>query len=255
VSIERPSVTSLFLEPCSGDSPLGVATGFVVARGSHKYLITNRHIATGRHQETGQPLHQSGGLPSRIGIWHHVPGRLGAWEHRYEELLDSKGKPRWFVHPIHYERVDVVALALTDTAGIDFHTYPLREVEPKVALAASTGVFIIGYPFGITGGGKFGVWSRGSVATEPDVDWGELPVFLVDSRTRPGQSGSPVIQYFRGGAVPMADGGTAIFSGTVERLVGIYSGRVNAESDLGFVWKHSVLGEILSGGQKERIQD
>jgi hypothetical protein len=43
----------------------------------------------------------------------------------------------------------------------------------------------------------------------------------------------------------MADGGTAIFGGPVERFIGIYSGRINKESDLGIVWKASAIDELV----------
>jgi hypothetical protein len=86
---------------------------------------------------------------------------------------------------------------------------------------------------------------QGTVATEPSIDFQQLPCFLVDSRTRPGQSGSPVIAYHAGGAVPMQGGGVGVFAGPAQRLLGVYSGRVSEESDLGFVWKTSAVREIL----------
>jgi len=43
----------------------------------------------------------------------------------------------------------------------------------------------------------------------------------------------------------MADGGSVAFSGPVEKLLGIYSGRVNRESDLGRVWKTSAVEAVL----------
>ncbi len=43
----------------------------------------------------------------------------------------------------------------------------------------------------------------------------------------------------------MADGGSAGFSGPVEKLMGIYSGRVSGESDLGRVWKVSAIEAVL----------
>ncbi|MDT4876033.1 hypothetical protein FQZ97_1114480 [compost metagenome] len=43
----------------------------------------------------------------------------------------------------------------------------------------------------------------------------------------------------------MADGSQAMFSGPVLKFIGIYSGRINAESDLGIVWKASALNELV----------
>lgn len=92
-----------------------------------------------------------------------------------------------------------------------------------------------------------GIWTRGAIATEPEADFGGLPRFLIDSRTRPGQSGSPVLFYSAAGLVPTRDGGSAMYSGPVTKLLGVYSGRINGQSDLGFVWKTRVIREIIVG--------
>lgn len=43
----------------------------------------------------------------------------------------------------------------------------------------------------------------------------------------------------------MADGSSAAFGGPVSKLIGIYSGRINSESDLGIVWKTSAILELV----------
>src|SRR5206468_3833715 len=96
---------------------------------------------------------------------------------------------------------------------------------PRLKVGPAEGVSIVGFPFGITGGGAFAIWTRGFVASEPDVDLEDLPSFLVDARTRPGQSGSPVIAYSSGGMTTLADGSSAMFGGPVTNLLGVYSGR------------------------------
>lgn len=98
----------------------------------------------------------------------------------------------------------------------------------------------------MTAGGVFGVWATGFFASESEVDFNNLPIILIDCRSRQGQSGSPVIAYRSGGMVAMADGGSAAFGGPVWRFIGIYSGRINAESDLGIVWKASAIAQLVS---------
>jgi hypothetical protein len=144
--------------------------------------------------------------------------------------------------------VDVVALELTDRSGIDTYAHNPWTTDPAIAFGVADRLSIIGFPFGITGGGALGIWVQGTVATEPGIDFNDLPCFLIDSRTRPGQSGSPVITYHAGGAVPMQDGGTAIFGGPIEQFLGVYSGRITDQSDLGFVWKAAALRAILEAG-------
>jgi hypothetical protein len=93
------------------------------------------------------------------------------------------------------------------------------------------------------------VWATGFVASEPDIDFGNLPVFLIDCRSRQGQSGSAVIAYGDGGMFAMEDGSTAVMPGEVIRLLGIYSGRINEQSDLGIVWKVSALQELVAANK------
>jgi hypothetical protein len=83
-------------------------------------------------------------------------------------------------------------------------------------------VSVIGFPFGITAGGGLAIWATGFVASEPDLDYGKLPVFLIDCRSREGQSGSPVIAY-RGGGMVALQGSSSIFDRPVYRLLGIYT--------------------------------
>jgi hypothetical protein len=46
--------------------------------------------------------------------------------------------------------------------------------------------------------------------------------------------------------VAMTDGGSAAFNGPITRFLGVYSGRINNESDLGIVWKATMLRELVS---------
>lgn len=48
----------------------------------------------------------------------------------------------------------------------------------------------------------------------------------------------------------MADGSTAVEGGPVEELLGVYSGRINEQSDLGIVWKPTVILQIIEGRQR-----
>jgi hypothetical protein len=51
----------------------------------------------------------------------------------------------------------------------------------------------------------------------------------------------------------MADGGTSFFGGPVEQFLGVYSGRINDQSDLGIVWKSSALVEIVESGHRGSV--
>lgn len=197
-------------------------------------------------------MHPSGGVPDRLRVMHNAAGQLGAWVEKVEPLYDDSGLPLWFEHPVRKGEVDVVALPLTEVAGVDTHDYD-PWAATQVAIATTEPLNIVGFPFGMTGGGSLAIWVRGFVATEVAIDFDGLPCFLVDSRTRQGQSGSPVIFYSGGGTYMAATGGLVLGGGPIEEFVGVYSGRINAESDLGIVWKASVVREIVEARERATI--
>jgi hypothetical protein len=121
----------------------------------------------------------------------------------------------------------------------------MNETGPEIRVAPSDYVSVVGFPFGLTGGGCLAIWATGFLATELDVDQFGMPIVLVDCRARQGQSGSAVIAHRNGGMVAMKNGDTSAFSGPVTKFIGIYSGRINTESDLGIVWKASAIKELL----------
>jgi hypothetical protein len=77
---------------------------------------------------------------------------------------------------------------------------------------------------------------------------------LIDTATRPGMSGSPVIwrgaQYF-----DEANNTWVHTTGNVSRFLGIYSGRVAAkdtiEAQLGLVWRASLIEEIIAANRPD----
>ena len=227
------------------------ATGFVVEHDSKYYLITNWHAVSGRHRNNGQPLADHGGTPTRIQIWHGQIGAAGiiSWVLITEQLVDVNNAPRWLEHLHFGRRVDAVALPLEVTTGINLMPYNLAENPPILAADVPDSVNIIGFPYGIAAAGRIAVWVQGSIATDMEVHYEQLPCFLIDSRTRRGQSGSPVLAY-RGPAeaAPTTDGNIHVGHGGMSRLLGVYSGRINEESDLGLVWKTAAITEILEHG-------
>lgn len=91
----------------------------------------------------------------------------------------------------------------------------------------------------------------GTIASEPLVNLIipntniEIPGFLIDARTREGASGSPVIYYDKQGILPN-NNGFSICSNAIRIPLGIYSGRISNNSDLGILWKWNVLKKIIN---------
>jgi hypothetical protein len=69
---------------------------------------------------------------------------------------------------------------------------PNRLPLDKLSLTPGMDVFVLGYPRGISGGGRFPLWKRGSIASEPDVNIDNLPMMYIDTATREGMSRAPV---------------------------------------------------------------
>jgi hypothetical protein len=213
------------------------------------YLITNYHVAAGRDPRTGQPRHQSAAVPDQLAVLHLLSDRRQglSWQARFEVVLTEDGDARWLEHPKYGRGVDVVALPLTELEGVELHPYDITGAVPQMATGPASAVCVVGFPFGLTAGGAFGIWTRGFVASEPEIGFDDKPLFLIDARTREGQSGSPVVAYHPGGIAAMANGDSAAIGAGLVNLLGVYSGRVNQESDLGLVWKLSAVDEILAG--------
>jgi hypothetical protein len=181
-----------------------------------------------------------------VVVAHNLP-QLGAWDRREEPLYDEDG-PLWYEHPTAPSAIDVVALPLTNEAGTQAYAHDPWDTTDLIATGISEPLHIIGFPFGATGGGFLGVWVRGFIASEPGLDWNGLPCFLIDSRTRAGQSGAPVIAYTTG---PRQGATNFVWNGVpAEQFVGVYSGRINAESDLGFVWKARAVREVVDTARR-----
>jgi len=254
-SVAIPSVQSLQIETYTRLEKLAGGTGFVVAdvlgRG---YLITNYHVAAGRDPGTGQVLSSTGADVDRIRVNFFKSPDPPAWEKRSVKTRDrgDDDRPLWLEHPTYGRTIDVVAVPLPNSLN-DLLLLPISLDPPTPApqIRVAEDLSIVGYPFGLTAGAQFPIWMRGTVASEPEVNYDGKPIFLIDARTREGQSGSPVLYYsdkaFRG-----LDGNTYMGSGMVTQLLGVYSGRIDNRSDIGRVIKTKVIHEILTAQKPGR---
>jgi len=244
--IDPPSIQSLFIEMCFEGLVLASASGFIcMSKSEQPVLITNLHNVTGRDLNTGRTLAEHGGVPDALLISHNKAGAVGEWITKKEPLLNDDGSPRWVEHPTLGSKADFVALPLNDVKDVDLYPHDPNG-GTRIAYGPSDVVSVVGFPFGMRVGGSLAVWATGFVASEPSSDIDGLPKFLIDCRTRKGQSGSAVIAYRRGGLITMENGDA--FGGPEIRMrfLGVYSGRINNDSDIGFVWKASAIAELVT---------
>jgi hypothetical protein len=251
-NLEIPTLKSLYIEMFFGETLLSSGTAFTVAnnRESHCALITNRHNVTGRHQETDLCISKNLAIPDNIVIYFHKnTDEADEWLPIKLPLYRDDGSPYWFEHPRLGAKVDVVALNLTWGDDISNFAYNLQtDLDRKnILVSPAEPVSVIGYPFGLSSAKRFPIWATGFLAQELDLITPDNPVFFIDCRTRQGQSGSAVIA-FRPSGYRTIENDQIVAKLTSDKaweFLGIYSGRVNAESDLGKVWHISAIQEIL----------
>ncbi len=256
---------------------LAHGSAFVYETDSQTYLVTARHNVTGRHWQTNVYLGEYEVSPTHLQImlltkppaegWplHPVDSdvRAAATAFRGREflipLIGEDWAPVWKQHPVHGGDVDVAVLAITfDNDDLIYPwRYPTPETDPRATkwsnLAPAHDVFVVGYPYALSTGPLFPLWIRGTIASDTHfgvmVDEKQLPLVLVDARTRTGQSGSVVIRHIPEGTVVATVGNSlGITARPQSQIVGVYSGRTSDESDLGYVWPIAEVENICRNG-------
>jgi hypothetical protein len=244
---------------------MGKASGAILRVYDDLYLLTNWHVVTGRRwfppkdrledwldkpQWIGKgftegspdsldvsiPLNGSLRLLARLKL--EVPEEIhDHYEHNYA-WVDAAAE-RLMDFGLVMPNEDLVCLHLSDqaqqwsnlisgVAGINIelgYTWHHAGLDHRPSLADP--VFVVGYPRDIGADPEDPpVWTFGTIATDPMQEWRGTR-FLIDARTREGQSGSAVIAYrpALGGLPP------------VHQLLGIYSGRIDSNADIGSAWQ------------------
>lgn len=267
------SIKSLYIETCFeylGElSVISTATGFLVKQDNRIFLLTNRHVVTGKNNFTGEILDKNNSaIPNKLQVYINnevvtKSRKINMWNNGvvislYKNNEIDENNKLWIEHPLYKNKIDLIAIDLTDyilkrEKGLLKYYKKVntllyyKELNNNDNIQVTDQVFVIGFPYGCVTNIKayLPVWTSGTIASEYDmnlvlplykensnIETHEFPSFLIDSKTREGQSGSPVISYNR----------------TMKSaiLLGIYSGRVNANSDLGYVWKTELIKELLN---------
>jgi hypothetical protein len=222
------------------------ATAFVWKHGQQHYLITNWHVVSGRNTMTR--CLETPAAPDMLRCQFNI--RIGDFgKQRWGiPIRDDQHRPLWLVHPCKPD-LDVVAIPIPVTG-----TQPSVSMYPISALLSrplnikiGMDVFILGYPFG-SAPPAFPVWKRGSIASEPDLVLMTTGYYLVDTASRPGMSGAPVI--LQNWTNDFVDGAVRAFNDKpATNFIGVYSGRLHAakeEAQIGMVWHASFVEEIIA---------
>ena len=241
------------------DIVLATGTAFFTSVGNRKLLVTNKHIVTGRNTETGECLDKkNAAIPNVMSVLipitsskdegftcsHWKPFDIPLYVDGDEE------KPVWDGHPDL--SVDLVGFKFTPSE-VNINNLVLPADDPELPMEVCNRVNVIGYPFGVSTD-NFPIWSTGYIASEPAIDINQKPLMYIDSRTRKGNSGSPVVRFFHPGETVHINGNSNVAQKPQVYLLGIYSGRIHPESDIGMVWKKRAIVELFeSAVQRENI--
>ena len=135
-------------------------------------------------------------------------------------------------------------------------------VDAPIRIAIGMEVFILGYPFKIELPG-YPVSKRGSIASEPELasltsalgsDVKQSEYMLVDTASRPGMSGAPVIRrsWWNHDLEASYSAATGV---PIDRFIGVYSGRAHTdgphEAQIGLVWNASLIEQIIVGNRRD----
>ncbi len=268
IDLSSPSLSTHYLRmvPYGSNTVMSTGTGFLYEYENEIFIITNGHNLTRTNPQLTKRIVDSAAFPVKIksktrSAYSGSPNYYGLSEFFIVDLYEDEDFkiPKWYVHPEKGYLIDVVAIPLEKKDNIPSHIrcFPINnfEFDTQFEPLVSDDVFILGYPFDITDALELPIWKRGTIATEPFIDIDKLPKFYVDTASRSGMSGSPVIMKRNGlhgiGSDNKLTGSE--FFGIVQKFIGIYSGRIGADDEfkaqLGIVWKEKVILEILSARQ------
>ena len=254
-------------------TPLASGTSFIYELDG-PWLITAWHMVTGRDNTSGRPLAEHGGSPDRLilryplfvssdpatgqfqydWVYREVPLYVDA---SYEEPLF-----RW--HPRHRQAVDVVAIPSPlepDDASLPIGLFSIDGGlgSERLRMEVSMDAFVLGYPRNLSGHDGQVIWKRASIASNPEsheLNPDLLPCYYIDTATRQGMSGGPVVVRSNGFLtedrfVP-GRGTPRPVIGTIDSFAGLYSGRIMGEDEmaaqLGIVWTELAITEVIRGG-------
>ena len=152
------------------------------------YLVTNRHVLA-NHKQIAVRLNpvKASDLVKEITV----------------ELKDEKGNDLWISHP--NPSVDISAVHLNgrwlrgQALQFSFFSSDKHAADKArlrdLGLSAGDGIFVLGFPMGLTGTAQrsYVIARQGAIARISDVLDGAATTFLIDALIFPGNSGGPVV--------------------------------------------------------------
>jgi hypothetical protein len=243
---------AMFIEVFAGEDRIGAGTGFIVEGPTGRVLLSNRHVIVGREPSSNEYKDKGGRQPDRIKVW--SVDRSAQPTVVEMRLFDAAGTEQWIEHPQHRHHLDLVGMLWPHTEFRSTRTGTLAASGAPVRISVPDPVLLLGFPLRFHGGiHGLPVAVSGMIASTPglSVD-GDLPRFLIDSATIEGLSGSPVLFYPNGQTVINERGttATAVLTKDAYQLLGLYTGRIRGDAQLGYVIDVGAIRELLANPQR-----
>ena len=260
ITINSYSLASYYVDLLFNDKKISNATCFFSKQNGKIYLVTNWHVVSGKNADSFELLDQWGAIPNIIRVY--IPKEIGEGLIKYYDnsymdvrLYDQEENKLWYEMKIGSRMIDVAVIPIQDPNGIYMTIEEAEEpFNEEVRFDIASEIYIIGFPSG-NQTGYIPIWKKASVASEPELDMEDLPYYFADTATKSGMSGSPVVLY-KDRPVAIINQQAGAISRHWTKLVGIYSGRIGANSEtrndaqLGRVWKVSVIKDIINNYEK-----
>lgn len=271
---------------------LSIGTGFIYQHESNYYIITAWHNLTGRHSESLKPLSEKLAIPDNVVVNLAISmPEFGVTRYSITIPLNDEEKSLFYIHPENWPRIDVVAIPFdpyatfisevcfmsgekkeivfspimhvpgfknTEVCPIQKYFVPHHDVMDKwlKSVDVTEELFIPGYPYNLQDYYSQPVWKRATIASSVQEGWNREPKFLIDSASKSGMSGSPVLYYNPNGSVKIF-GSTYQYEQDIVILAGVYVGRLGIQGELdpqiGTVWKSCVIDEIIEAKKFEKL--
>ena len=179
---------------------VSIATAFLLAtlrgekdeEGKELYnlsLVTNRHVY--ENPKTKEKLKE---------VFLRFNTTDGKSRYAKAPLLKEDGSPMWFKHK--NDKVDIAVLPLIPGVvygmGIEFHFLNGPDIFfakdfQKLNISSGDGVYVLGFPMGISGRSKKFVIVRHGIIARVDEELLSEHFYYIDASAYPGNSGGPVI--------------------------------------------------------------
>lgn len=255
--IHNLSKSSLYIEMFLNEDvekAAGIGTAFIIQLNNSKfYLVTNWHCVTGINPETNKPMSKSGVIhPEVMKVYFHKKDHPNEWLIKNIRLHDGLGKKFYLEHPLGKE-VDVVIIPIPIYDDIDIFKVNDSLSAQNHNVEVTDLCSIVGFPKGLSSGGKYPIWKSGHLASDYSLNWNGKKIFLVDATTREGMSGSPVF-FVNNGVVKSSNGNLYTSDKQFIVLLGIYSGRIEDDIEIGRVWKIDYINDFAEIIRNQEIK-